>query len=210
MKEEILSGTNVEEFITAGSGDVNSIVFVAGPGARVQSDDTLSFLINDSKDKEVVYEVDFNKIVNAVVSSMNSTASLAYKNKKFLEPFEIEKIKSSVDGNIEMIEELTKFQTHIQENYCHKLKEYNEEKIFCKTQIEMLEAAKHHIVTKRAAHMLWPFNEVTRDYDNKIAGLKIRVARCEQKMAAITDSAPAADEKDIMMFQVQLKRKFMV
>lgn len=214
MSEKTLLTNNLEDFIQVQSKDISDIVFVSKEGSRQEIEDSsqlqdlISFNVSNSVNQEEVFELDFNVVINSVVRSMNKTASVPYKQTKFLEPCEIEEIRQSLSGNDIIAKELESFQEQINLNYTQRVKTLNEEKMQCIQQMEMFEDAKQKIVMKRASQMLWPLNEETKEYDRKINAMKFQIERYSQKIELVTSMRPAATEKDILIFQTQLKQKF--
>jgi len=216
MNEQLEEKLNLDEFLGVKAQDVVDVVFVSGEGKELaaQERDAIAFNVANETSNET-YEVDFDYIINAVVSSMTNVAKLPTKKSTFIEPNEIEAIKKSLNSysaDCEAIDEfrlaLTIFQEKIQIEYAQKIKLYNDERIVFEAQIDSLEAAKRKIVNKRLSQMLWPFDEQTRKYDSQIDSLKIRAGRCAQKANAIMAMRPAANEKDLLVFKAQLKQKF--
>lgn len=159
---------------------------------------------------------DIDVIVRRIASAMNRIANLGYKGSTFIEPGEVEQLKKDVFRNenieyglkIELEAELTKFQQEITTHYKEAIKEYTSKIKYCETQIRVIEMSKKEIISKRLSKMLWPFDANTKACDNKIAAFKIQASRYTQKLADIEQMRPAANEKDIVMFQLKLKEKF--
>lgn len=200
--------------------DVNQVAFISGSENQVepqhQSIIDLNISSSFSLEPEEVYsDENLDLIVNKIASAMNAAANSKFKNSRFVEPSELEDVKKLLSQEKcspalkqEFEKELTNFQDKIKSNYSQQLKEYKKERINCEMQLDFYETTKKELVMKRLSQMLWPYDDQTRAYDNKIATLKIEIARCTQKIEAIEAMRPAAKEKDLLIFQMQLKEKF--
>lgn len=200
--------------------ELSEISFVAGGNAQVEAQeiDLLTLNIGNSfsiKPEEVYTDANLDLIVGKIAAAMNTAANLHFKGSTFLEPCEVENVKSILDTEKcdiatknKFKKELTDFQEQIKTNYVQQIKTYKEQQLYCETHIERLEATKKQIVMDRLAKMSWPYDEKTRAYDRKIDTLKIQVERIKQKTAELESMRPAAKEKDILIFQHQLKEKF--
>lgn len=199
---------------------LDEVNFVAGVKEQVtaQEADLLALNISNSfsiEPSKVYTDENLDLIVNKIASAMNAAANQKFKGSTFLEPCELEDVKKILDTEQcdtetknKFEKELTNFQEQIKTNYVQQINEYNEKKILCDMQIERLESLKKHLVMERLSQMSWPYDEKTREYDRKIASLKIQSERCYQRVQEIRTLRPAAKEKDILIFQVQLKDKF--
>lgn len=211
---------NLDEFLGLQSSDIVDISFISGGNANVkeqtienQSQDIIAFNVANSFENEV-YEVDFNHVINAVVSAMSKTANQPVKGRAFIEPCEIEEIKNSLDKEISdtkaaeaVREELTNFQNKITADYRNKVKEFNAEKIRIENEIDALMIAKSDLVNQRLQNFQWPFNDTTRSIDAKIERLKLMARKCIMKADEVLQMRPAASEKEILMFKAQLQEK---
>ena len=190
-----------------GINDLNGINFVSSVEKQPEAKASESVALTDDN---------IDLLVGRIASAMNRVAKQEFKGSFFLEPDEVESLKKDVfinetissEKRAELEHELTKFQQEITTNYKEAISDYKEKRMYCETQMYMFEQAKKESVMKRAAQMLWPFDEKTRSYDAQIASLKIQAARYSQKIEDIESMRPAAKEKDIMLFQVKLKEKF--
>lgn len=208
------------EFNQVKTSELNNVVFVSVEEEQIQDfvNDTVVMNIAGSlgiETKDIYSDVGIDFMVDKIASAINAKANQKYKGGKFLEPCELEEIKKGLafsdcnQGIKEVFEkELTGFQEKIQKEYVQQIREYQQKKIECENQIEDLVNAKKEIVMKRLSQMLWPYDEKTRVYDKKISALKIQTARYAQKIEQIESIRPAASEKDIIIFQMQLKEKF--
>jgi len=165
--------------------------------------------------KELTLEDNLDEIINMVVSKMNSIASLSYKCSKFLEPVEIKKIQESLKIHVEKSEnikavknELELFQEQIQIVYERRISQQKKERLYYEDQINRLETAKKEVMGANLSRMLWPHDERTKRFNTTIASLKAKIVKCNFKLRQLTSMRPAANEKDILVFQMQLKNKF--
>lgn len=200
--------------------NVNELNFLTGNAAqqKAQGNELLELNVNSSfslQQEEIYSDANVELIVGKIANAMNSTANLNFKGSTFLEPSEVEDLKRILDEEIcdsnikiQFKRELTNFQEKIKTDYIQQVNDLKEEKLFCESQIDMLDVAKKKIVMDRLAKMCWPYDEKTRAYDRKIEALGIQVKKIDMKIEKIMSMRPAAKEKDILIFQHQLKQKF--
>lgn len=210
-----------EEIIEESTHDTDEIVFIIGGEEEIdQQNEVLRSNIENSfgsASLDNLSEVAFDLLVDKIASALKAVATQQFKRSTFIEPLEIEKIKKTIASEncndakkAELENELTKFQNEITANYKQKLNELDEKRIATENQLLAITKLKNSLVMKRLSQMLWPFNAETAKYETKIEALKILLAKCEQKIQDIEAMRPAAGEKDLLLFQVQLKEKFNV
>lgn len=210
-----------EEIVEKSAQGTDEIIFIIG--GQEEADEKEAVLLANiensygSVNMDEFSEAAFDLLVNKIASALNTVATQQFKGNTFIEPLEIENIKKSIktencsnEKKAELEKELTKFQNEITANYKQKLAELDEKRIAIENQLLTLTKIKNSLVMKRVSQMLWPFNAETAKYESKIASLKIQLAKCEQKIQEIEAMRPAAGEKDLLLFQVQLKEKFNV
>lgn len=215
-KEELVINKPAEQPAVKSLNEVN---FVAGvKEVSSQEADLLALNISNSfsiEPSKVYTDENIDLIVNKIASAMNDMANIKYKGSTFLEPCEVENVKKILDTEecdaeikTKFEKELTNFQEQIKVNYVQQIAEYTDKKMLYDEQIERLECLKKQLVMERLSQMSWPYDEKTREYDRKISSLKIQSERYSQRIEEIKSLRPAAKEKDILIFQVQLKEKF--
>jgi len=163
-----------------------------------------------------ISDADLGLIIDKISNEMNKIANLRWKGHTFIEPSEIENIKKNiltVDKRItkkgaELQKELTGFQERIFSDYRNMVSEYHSKKMDCLAQIDILESEKRQLVMKKLSQGLWPFDKKIKAYDTQIANLKLKFKRYTQKLETVEAMRPAANEKEILMFQMELKEKF--
>ncbi len=214
--------SNLNGSVERESGDV---VFVAGAKEKSvsQHDDLLALNIASSFDtltfegvaKEGLSEPQLDMVVDKILSAITDMANVKYKGSSFIEPSEINQVKMMLEtekcdlvSKKEIEKELTKFQESIQSNYKETINQYRTIKIDMEEQVELYEKEKSKIVSRRVSQFLWPFNDATRSYDNKIYNLKCKIRSCDMKIEEISSMRPMAKEKDIIKFNMELKQKF--
>jgi len=209
--------TNYDEFLAVKSLDVKDVFFVTGkePEREVEDQDIIGFVVSNNTNQEKVFDFKANEIIDKIVTSMNDIANVETKGHKFIEPNEIATIKNTlvnyearIEKLIEIKKELEKFEDQIKTNYTEKIREQKHELTSCEEQIEMLENTKEQFIKQRLSRFLWPYDAKTKRCDLKIAALKTRIKKCALKIDQLSGMRPAADEKDILLFQMQLKNKF--
>lgn len=211
----------IEEIVEKNIYNSNETLFIAEAEEQMESEgqiDLLSLNIGNSFGTAILEnpaEISFKTTLDKITAEIKTTASSQFKGIAYIEPNEIENIKKMLvteecdsRKKQELEKELTNFQKNITANYFHNLNEYKENRIDCIAQIARLEDVKKQLVMNRLSQMVWPYDQKTKEYDAKIANLKIQLARTEQKLSEIEAMSPAAHEKDILLFQVQLKEKF--
>ncbi|MDD3436966.1 MAG: hypothetical protein PHC64_07440 [Candidatus Gastranaerophilales bacterium] len=60
----------------------------------------------------------------------------------------------------------------------------------------------------KLTRILWPYDGKTKQYDSQITKCKLQIQQCEQKIATLQESRPTANEKDILIYQMHLKEKY--
>ena len=222
----MVASLSYDEILAMASQDVKDVFFVPSRGPLFTPQE-LELTISDENSftnriqklkqisQEITLETNFSEIIGKVVSIMHGLASLSYKGSKFLEPSEVKTINDALenrDGKIEKITELKKeleqFEEQIQINYSLRICEQKKERLYFEYQIDMLENEKKQIVKENLSKTLWPYDSRTKRYDCRISLLKIKMAKCTLSLAQLTGMRPAASEKDILLFQIQLKNKF--
>jgi len=165
------------------------------------------------------FSEDFKKIFNLTNLSIKMFASSYYKNGTYLEPSDIDQIKSSLNNYAnkdekvcefkqQLINDLTEFQNQIRAKHLQQMVEITKQQQEYENRIVALESEKNKLVRARLAKMAWPYDAKTKEYDNKIAMLQAKVEQFAQKAANIKAMRPAANEKDILIYQMQLKEKY--
>ena len=209
--------TNYDEFLAVEALDVKDVFFVTGkePPTAAKDQDIIGFIVSNAANQKKVFELDAKEVINKIVSSINDIAGAAFKGSKFIEPSEIETIKQTLanyearnEKLAEIKKELEKFGTQIKTKYTQNIDAQINERTSCTEQIEMLMNARQEVIRKRLLRLAWPYDEKTKAYERKIAALKVRVAKHNYKIEQLAGMRPAADEKDILLFQLQLKSKF--
>lgn len=168
--------------------------------------------------KETTIE-DYNKIFRQTTLSIKKFANSCYKSTTSLEPSDIEQIKKSLnnyacgDAKVkefkqELIDDLTEFQKQIRTSYTTKIAEYTKKKLECEKQIGILEFEKNKLIMERLSRIEWPYDAKTKEYENKIASLEIQAKQYGQKAEQIQTMRPAANEKEILLYELKLKEKF--
>lgn len=216
----------------ADSRDLKNIVYVSRNKPQVGAKrlnnveskvaSSLKLRIQQCKQAQVndlssVLESDFNldEVIGKIVSTMNKMASVEFKGSVFIEPCEVNTIKELLvnyeerSAKIAQIKrELETFSTQIQTNYSKRIFEQKKEKVGCEDQIEVLEVERQQLILARLTKFCWPYDSTVKRYDLKIKALKTRAAKCGFQIEQLTGMRPAANAKDILLFQTELKGKF--
>lgn len=163
--------------------------------------------------------VDYNKILNSIVLSVKKFAYSAYKDETYLESKDIDQIKSSLNNYMnhndkikefkkELTNDLNEFQNQIRFNYNKKLMELEKQRRFYEKQIRVFEFEKNKLIMDRLAKIVWPYDEKTKEYENKIAKLQAQLQQCIHKIGRLEQAQPSANEKDILIYQMHLREKY--
>lgn len=169
--------------------------------------------------EEAVTSGNISELLSQTAMSMNNFAHSPYKAKVMLEPAEIDKIKSSlskftsddkkaIEFKKEIINDLTNLQNQIKENYMGRIQGLYTKKETCERQIKVLEDKKYGLIKERLAKIEWPYDEKTKACDVEIARLKVLAQQYQQKMEYEQQMRPAANEKDILLYQLKQKEKY--
>lgn len=180
--------------------------------------DSINYISTQGNEENI--NADFERIIKHTTMSMKNLANAYYKTATYLESSDIEQIKTSLsnyaknDSRIEqfkasLIEDLTEIQKNIQTKFYEKLKSLGTEKALCEKQVRIIEFTKNKLIMDRLSKVQWPYDAQTQEYDNKLAGLKIKIENYERKIEELKNKRPSADEKDILIYQMQLKEKYM-
>lgn len=169
--------------------------------------------------EEPEYTEDCEQVLNLTVIAIKKYANSHYKFNTSLEPNEIEQIKKALIGYVnnndkvnalkkEMLDDLTTFQHTILTNHKQRITELEKEKNACKKELMIAECDKHKLIMERLSKIVWPYNEKTKEYDQKIAQLQAKIEQYSQKIENLKSMRPAANERDLLMYKLHLKEKF--
>lgn len=158
-------------------------------------------------------------LVSQVTRSIKSISNAPYKSSTSLEPPEIEHIKDCLNNYAcsdektaefkkEIITDLNNFQKQIKEKHYLQIAEFTKKQQFCEKQIRVYEFEKNKLIMDRLSKISWPYDEKTKEYDNKIASLQIQAQQYAQRALAAQQMRPAANGKDLLLYQMQLKEKY--
>lgn len=181
--------------------------------------EVVSSFAKEQREAEKDFTADYEKVLNMTTLSMKMFANSYYKSATFLEASDIEQIKDSLNNYTNdsdkvtefknaIIDDLTEFQKQIKTNHVQKLAELGKQKQFLEKQIRILDVEKNKLVMERLAKIVWPYDQKTKEYDAKIAKLQMQVQKYAQKIEDLQQMRPAADEKDILLYQMSFKDKF--
>lgn len=179
------------------------------------------FISKVQKTPEEEYMAENKRVLSLTSMSIKMLSTSYYKSNTFLEASDIEQIKDSLrnytrcsdkvnDFKNELIDDLTTFQQQIKTNHFKKLADMAKEKQFLEKQVNVLNFSKHKLIMDRLSKVEWPYDNKTKDYDNKIATLQIKIQKYGQKIEDLQKMRPMATEKDILIYQMHLKEKYSV
>lgn len=192
-------------------------------GTKKQEDNFSANVISSVKasapEKPAEIDVDCEKLLKFTTMSIRMLTNSYYKSTPFIEAGDIEHIKESLNNYANkddklaefknaIINDLSDFQKQIKAHHVEKLTALMKEQQLCERQIQVLTTAKNQLVRERLAKVEWPYDAKTKAYDSKIAALQITNQKHLQKIEDMRRSKPLASEKDIILYQMQLKEKF--
>lgn len=163
---------------------------------------------------------DYAKILKMTSMSIKMYSNIYYKSLTYLEPCDIEAIKKALgdyhnqkdkieEFKQDLIFDLTEFQQQIKNNHTKKFIDWTKKKILYERQIAILIREKERLIRERISNLIWPYDRKTKSYDTQIKLLKLKAQKCIQKAAEIQALRPAANEKEILLFQMHLKDKYL-
>jgi hypothetical protein len=171
--------------------------------------------MNEERD----YAKDYERILDLTEESIKKYANSEYKFNTALEPNEIEQIKKALisytnhnekvnEFKIAILEDLTTFQKQILSIHRERITQNAKEKELCEKQLRILECEKNKLIMDRLAKIVWPYDAKTKEYDQQITQLQVKVEQYTSKIANLKAMRPAANEKDILLYKIQLREKF--
>lgn len=163
---------------------------------------------------------DYTKILRMTNMSIKMYSNIYYKTLTYLEPSDIEAIKQALNdyhNRKEKVEEfkqdiivdLTEFQQKIKNDHTQRIVEWTKKKILYERQIAILVKEKEQRIKQMISNLQWPYDRKTKSYDTQIKLLRIKAQKCVQKAAEYQALRPAANEKEILLFQMHLKEKYL-
>ncbi len=184
---------------------------------RVLKSGLVNFL--SAMNEERNYAKDYESMLNITEASIKKYANSTHKYSEYLEPNEIEQIKRALvefsnnhentsEFKKEMLEDLTSFQQQILTNHKERITELVKEKEICEKQLRIAECEKNQLIMERLSQIVWPYDAKTKEYDQKIAQLQVKVQQYTTKIKNQKDMRPAANERDILLYTMHLREKF--
>lgn len=173
----------------------------------------------DTKPFDNDFVKDYEKIIDLTTLSMDMYAHIYYKNFSYLEPIDIDQIKKSLNKFIsnnnktldfknELMDDLTAFQQQIKENQINKISEIANQKLACEKRLKFLNVQKQEYIINRLSCLKWPFDNEYKKYNAQISELENKSKYNTNKMIYLQKLRPSADEKDILLYKMHLKEKF--
>lgn len=167
--------------------------------------------------KETAQQIE--KVFNLTNMSIKMYSTSYYKKHASLDTLELEQIKKALENfknnnqKVEsfkrvLIEDLEKFQKQIRANHTQKIATLAKEKQLLERQLFTLNLEKNRLIMDRLSKIVWPYDEKTKQYTSKIAATETRIAQYENKIGELELYRPMANEKDVLLYQMQLKEKF--
>ena len=159
------------------------------------------------------------KLFNMTNMSIKMYSKSYYKKSASLDTIELEQIKNALENyknnnervknfKNEIIENLTSFQQQIRTNHVQKIVELRKEQKLMEKECAVLNVEKHKLIMDRLSKILWPYDEKTKQYDARIAATELKIKRLAQRAEELEAARPSAKEKDILLYQMQLKEKY--
>lgn len=162
---------------------------------------------------------DCERILDFTEGAISRYAGYGKKLTQSLEVTEIEQIKKALVNYThhskeaegfkkEILADLTKFQQKILTGPREKVMELVKEKDTIERQLKVLEYEKNKLVMERLHQVVWPYDEKTKRYDQQIAKLQAKVTQYTNKIRNAQTMRSVANEKDIIIYKMQLREKF--
>lgn len=162
---------------------------------------------------------DVAKIIAQTAMSLKQYSQVHYKTTPYLEPSEVDQIKTALNNYAnnnealksfkkELLEDLTNFQEQIKVNQAQRLQDLRNQKANCEKQLMILNVEKSKLIMDRLSKIVWPYDQKTSAYSKKIAALETQLEQLAQKITDLKKMRPAANEKDILLYQLHLKEKY--
>ena len=179
--------------------------------------DTVEF-VSTTENKSAL---EISKLVKMTSMSINTSANAQFKTRCYLTPHDVETIKDALNNftskdvtvnnfKAQLISDLTDFQDKIVTNHIATLRKLRSEKALLEKSARDLDAAKNKIVMDRLSKIQWPYNEVTKQIDSKIAVINVKTAKYAKRIQELEETKPVAEEKDLILYQMEMKQKYNV
>jgi len=163
---------------------------------------------------------DCNKVVNHTTLALKKFSNSQFKMTTSLDASDIEQIKNALKNfacecehskqiKNEIINDLTAFQKQINTTHFQNIAEYAKQKQAFEKEVKVLDYAKNKLISDRLSKILWPYDSKTKEYETKIAALQTKIQQCEQKIAYSKKMRPVANAKDILLYEMKLKEKYL-
>lgn len=164
---------------------------------------------------------EYQKIVKLTSISIKSMSNAYFKSRCYLAINDIDKIKDSLNNfssdnskvkvfKAQMIDELSSFQERITMNHVETLRKMRKEKSTLERNAKELEAEKNKIVRERLAKVQWPYTQRTKEIDTTLEKITLQVERYTQRIQEMEELPPIAEEKDLILYQMQFKEKYAI
>lgn len=211
----MVDDTSTKEYVTLGFQE-EEIRTIQNATQTIRNN-TVNYCSKMNEEQENI--ADYEKILNSTTLSLKMFASSYYKNSIYLEPTDIDQIKNSLNNyanNIEkindfkkeLIDDLTEFQKQIKAKHVKRIVDLTKEKQICEKQIQVLDEEKNKLIRERLSKIVWPYDSKTKEYDNKILQLELKIQQHASKIESLQKMRPVANEKDILLYNLHLKEKF--
>lgn len=162
---------------------------------------------------------DVAEILTYTTDALHNLTNSKAKAVKGLDLYDLEQIKSSLvnvtvaDDHTERIKnsiiaDLNDFKEYITVSYIKDVEAYKKQKIFYERQINVLETQKRWRIIELLSKISWPFDESVNELESQIEVLRVRVLKCAQRILQAGRIRPRADVKDVLMYQLELRKKY--
>ena len=206
---------------------LNCIIEDSGAIAKKNSEDTITMSkVSDFIGQEYKkvcspiadLETHYGKILSQTTLSLRRMANSFNRTSEYLEVSDVEHIKDALnkyasnDDRVKafknvIIDDLTDFQKQIRANHIKKMADYNGKRQLCEKQIAHIVAEKKQL-TPGFLNIFGADAKKIKECDSKINALKSQLQQHINKVVIVQQSPPIADEKDILIYQMQLKDKY--
>lgn len=167
------------------------------------------------------FEHEYTRVVNLTSLSVKTFAYSFTKEQAFLDKGDIDKIKNALNNYVndnekvnsfknELIEDLNQFQKGIESKHAKQIAEYKNQKQIYENEMRTVWTERDNLATTGFSKIFGNNNSKLKEYESKLILLRSKIAQLNQRIQELEKSLPIANEKDILMYQMHLKEKYLI
>jgi hypothetical protein len=171
------------------------------------------------EEKQNDFKSEYRKLLSQTKMSLKKCINSNYKKTSGIEINEIEQIKAALTNfsknndsvnafKKELINDLTSFQKLLRNKHVVRIADLERQKRQYSEEILKLEAKKTKMIFDKLMNVQWPYDNATKECDTRIAQCKHQVLACTQKIENAQKTKPAANEKDLLLYELKLNEKY--